>query len=86
MTPKPFVFQVTMPDDIQFNHEVILDLTWIEPRPHKPALHVVDRGTNFSSALFVDGKSAEDVWNAFISSKVSTYIGVPNILTHDFGS
>ena len=86
MAPKPFFFQVPIPDDIQFNHEVILDLRWIEPRPHKLALHVVDRGTRFSSALFVDGESAEDVWNAFISWWASIYIGFPNIHTHDFGS
>lgn len=55
MTQKPFQFQVTIPDDVQFNHEVILDLTWIELRPHRPVLHVVDRGTRFSSAIFVTG-------------------------------
>ena len=50
MAKKPFVFQVTMPDNIVFNHEVYLDLAWIEPRPRKPILHVVDRGTHFSAA------------------------------------
>ena len=33
---KPFVFQVTMSDKIQFNHEIIWDLAWIEPRSHRP--------------------------------------------------
>ena len=33
MAPNPLAFQVAMPDDIQFNHEVIIDLSWIEPRP-----------------------------------------------------
>ena len=30
MSPKPFVFQVSMPDDIMFNNEVIVDLMWLE--------------------------------------------------------
>ena len=47
MAPKPFLSQVTMPDDIQFNHEVIVDISWIEKRPHRPVLHIVDRVTHF---------------------------------------
>ena len=49
MSPIPYTFQVTMPDGIQFNNEIILDLAWIEPRPHHPVLHAVDRGTHFSA-------------------------------------
>ena len=59
MAPKPFVFQVIMPDDIQFNHETIVDLIWIEKRPNRPALHIVDRGTYFSAAQFVSGEDSE---------------------------
>ncbi len=77
MAPKPFVFQVTMPDNIVLNLEVMLDLMWIEPRPHTPVLHIVDRGTHFSAAEFLNGESAEDVWNSFISCCVSVYVGVP---------
>ena len=39
-----------MPDNIQFNHEIIIDLTWIEPRPHKPVLYIIDRRTHLSAA------------------------------------
>ena len=67
MAPKPLVFQVTMPDDIQFNNEVITDLTWIELRPHRPALNVVDRGSHFSAAVFLEVENAESVWNVFVS-------------------
>ncbi len=75
-----------MPDNIQFNHEIILDLTWIEPRPHKPVLHIVDRGTHLSAAEFLVGESSEDIWNTFISCWVTVYVGFPDILSHDFGS
>ena len=74
MASKPFLFQVSMPDDVQFNYEVILDLTWLEPRPHRPALHIVDRGTHFSAAEFLQGESAEDIWNTFVSCWFSKYL------------
>ena len=80
MAKKPFVFQVSMPDDIVFNHEVYLDLLWIEPRPHVPVLHIVDRGTYFSAARFVPKESAEAIWNTFVSYWVSIYVGFPNII------
>ncbi len=86
MASKPFLFQVSMPDNIQFNYEIILDLTWIEPRPHKPVLNIEDRGTHISAAEFLKGESSEDVWNTFISTWVTVYVGFPNILLHDFGS
>ena len=61
MEPILHTFQVTMPGDIQFNHELIRDITWIEPRPHRPLLHIFNRGTQFSATKFVSGESAEDV-------------------------
>ena len=85
MEPKPYAFQINMPDDIQFNYEVILDLSWIEPRPHRPVLHTVDPSTHFSEAKFVRGESAEDVWNTLVTCWISPYVGFPDILTHDFG-
>ncbi len=56
MAPRSYVFQDTMPDSIQFIHEVIMDLSWIESRPHQPVLHVVDRGTHFSATKFLKGE------------------------------
>ncbi len=29
MAPKPFVFQVTVPDNIVFNHDIYFDFVWI---------------------------------------------------------
>ncbi len=79
MAWKPFIFQVTMPDEILFNHEIILDLAWIEPRPHRPVLHIVDRGTRFSASKFVYGECAKSVWNTFVSLWVTAYVGFPNV-------
>ncbi len=82
MAPKPFVFQVTMPDNIVFNHEIYLDLMWIEKRPHPPILHIVHRGTHFSASTFLKSENAVDVWSASVTVRVSYYIGFHSILTH----
>ena len=86
LSPKPYSFQVTMPVEIQFNHEIIIDFSWIEPRPHRPVLHIVYGGTHFSAAQFVKGESAVNVWNTLISCWVSVFVGFPNIVTNDYGS
>lgn len=49
----------------------------------KPALHVVDTHTHFSSAIFLSGKSTKDVWNAFLVSWASMYLGYHDKLRVD---
>ena len=83
MSPKPFVFQVSMPDDIVFNNEVVVDLMWLDG---KPVLHIVDRGTHYSAASFVTDESAETTWNTLVRCWVSLYTGFPCIIAHDKGS
>lgn len=83
LAPKPYVFQISMPDLMQFNHEIIVDVFFIDG---KPVLHVVDRGTHFSASEFLQGQSAEAIWNALINCWVSVYVGFPNVLSHDQGS
>ena len=85
MAPEPLVFQVTMQDDIQLNREVIMELTCIEPRSQKRAIQVVDRGAHLSAAVFLEGENAESVWNTLVSCWVSIYIGLPNVVKHDYG-
>lgn len=63
MAPRPYLFSVTIPDKIVLNHEVYMDLVWLEKRPVPPFLHIVDRGTHFSVAEFLEGESAIDQWN-----------------------
>lgn len=82
MPPKPFAFQVSMPDDTQFNHEIIVDLFCIDK---KPALHAVGRGAHFSAAKFLQGESAIHVWSALIDCWISACVGFPNALSHDQG-
>ncbi len=70
-----------MPDDMIFNHEIFVDLMWIEKLPHAPFLHIVDHGTRFSAATFVRSENSIDAWNAFVTCWEAVYFSFPNALT-----
>ncbi len=55
--PKLFLFQFTLPDNILFITKVMLDLMWIELRPHTPVLHTVGHGTKFSVPEFLTSEA-----------------------------
>jgi hypothetical protein len=67
-------------------------------RPHKvrikrcftcglPLLHVVDEATRFQAARWLDnGISAVRVWEALRMSWIDTYLGPPDLVTHDSGT
>lgn len=63
---KPYTFKASMPaDDFLFNHEVEMDLFWVEG---SAALHIIDRGTRYSVVKFLHSQSAEAIWNILIDS------------------
>ena len=66
-----------------FNHEIQVDLFWIES---KPVLHIIDRGIRYSIAKFIENHSAEHLWNSIVENWVCIFGGFPNILAHDQGS
>lgn len=81
---KPYRFRVSIPPEkIIFNEEISLDLMWLGKRP---VLHVVDTHTNFGSASFLRGQSAEQVWNSFIECWCAIYTGYPTKMRLDQGS
>ena len=61
---KPFRFRAAFPPEhVIFNHEIALDLMWLEGQP---VLHIVDTHTHFQNAIVIKSKSTRDVWDAFI--------------------
>ena len=81
---KPSTFQVSMPmDDIFFYHEIEVDLFWIDS---KAVLHIIDRGTRYSVAKFVEKVSAEHLWNTIMDAWASLFTGFPQIISHDQGT
>lgn len=75
---RPFRFRASLPDDsIVYNHELALDLMWLDGRP---VLHVVDCHTSFQNAIFVSDKTPEGLWRAFTECWSTVYLGLPNVL------
>lgn len=52
----------------------------------KKVLHVVDEGTRFSAARFLDDESTATIWKNLIKCWVSIYTGLPNRIIVDQGS
>lgn len=50
---KPLTFQVHFPNDVVFNKQVRLDLFYLDG---KPVLHIINTGTNFPAARFLESK------------------------------
>lgn len=80
---KPLTFQVRMPDEVVFNKEVRLGRMFIN---NKPILHIIDVGTNFSAARFLTRQDAETIWNTFLYTSVTMYVGYPESMLTDQGS
>ena len=52
----------------------------------RPVLHIIDAGTQFSSASFLKESSTNTVWNTFVKIWSSMYVGFPESLLTDQGS
>jgi Reverse transcriptase (RNA-dependent DNA polymerase) len=66
-----------------FNQEVRLDLMYIDGRP---VLYVVDTGTVFGVATFLDEQSFGSVWNALLRCWSTMYVGFPMSMLTGQGS
>ena len=82
--PKPARFRVSFPtDQITFNHEIEVDIFWLDI---SPALHIIDRGTRYSVAKFMENESSEHVWDLIVEFWITVFTGYPQIISHDQGS
>ncbi|KAF4470944.1 Ribonuclease H, partial [Fusarium albosuccineum] len=52
----------------------------------KPTLHVVDAGTGFQAARFLRDLSAKETWEKLKECWLDTYLGPPDIVSHDAGT
>ena len=91
-SPRSVSFRVREADSTLFNHRLTLDLAWLPARKppyhraNRPALHIVDIGTRFNAAIFIDGESSTAVWNSFLQAWACMYIGMPSSILVDQGS
>jgi hypothetical protein len=80
--PKPLVFKASVPDEIIFGHELMIDMCSIGG---KVVLHVIDRGTGFQAAEFAVSQRASDLWEQFLRMWATRYMS-PDVITSDAGS
>ena len=69
--------------EARFNERIMVDVMKIDG---KKVLHVVDEGTRFSAARFLDDESTVTVWKTLIECWVAIYTGLPNRIIVDQGS
>jgi len=80
-TPRRFKF--TLKKDVDFNFEIIVDVMYLDG---DPVLHVVDAATSFQAARFLSNLSAKETWEALKMCWIDTYLGPPDVITHDAGT
>lgn len=74
----PFRFRTSLlPDQLVFNHDVIMNLMRLEDIP---VLHIADSHTNFQNVNFLRCKTSECIWESFDKCWASVYVGYPNVL------
>lgn len=85
----PQRFKFTLRDDsLQFNHEVIVDIMYLDigTGTAAPVIHIVDEATRFQAARFLKSMSAEHVWQTIRHCWIDTYAGPPDMIRHDAGT
>lgn len=79
---SPGRFRFTLKDDINFNYNVIVDVMYISGAP---LLHIVDEGTRFQAGKWLQDISAKHTWDILRTCWIDTYLGPPDLITHDAG-
>ena len=55
-------------------------------RATRPALHIMDVGTRFNAAIFIEGENSTEMWNSFLRAWSCLYVGMSSSLLFDQGS
>lgn len=71
------------PDELLFNHELAVDLMWLQKTP---VIHIIDTHTLYQNAEFLQDKSANAIWEVFLRVWVTLFVGFPNTLRLDHES
>ena len=53
---------------------------------NRPVLYIVDASTSFQAGRFLASLSAKETWEALKMCWIDTYLGPPDVLTHDAGT
>lgn len=78
---RHYRFRVSMPPkEIIFNHEVSIDLLWLDIQP---VLRVVCTHTHPGNAVWIKSKTAERIWKTFVECWSTLYVGHPRKIEGD---
>lgn len=81
LSKAPGRFRVSMPnDDLVFNRVVLMDLMYLDGRS---VMHIVDKDTLFSAAVFTRGERLDELWQLYVNTWANAYVGHPQILHVD---
>ena len=69
-------------ENVRFNERILIDIMYIGA---KPVMHIVDEGTRFSAARFLNEVSTIAIWQAITEFCVCIYTGLPNKMLTDQG-
>jgi hypothetical protein len=74
------LFKIRFSDEaVVFNRELRMDLG-LDVIDCEPSLHIIDAGTGFLAAVFLDGQDSSTVWNAFVMCRSCLFIVLGIIL------
>ncbi|EED15826.1 conserved hypothetical protein [Talaromyces stipitatus ATCC 10500] len=79
----PRRYRFTLHDDCEYNYEIVVDVMYLDG---KPVLHIVDWATSFQAARFLKSLSTKDTWEALRAAWIDTYLGPPDVISHDAGT
>ncbi|KAI1005021.1 hypothetical protein K3495_g3195 [Podosphaera aphanis] len=79
---SPGRFRFTLKDNVRFNYCIVVDIMYIDGNP---LLHVIDEGTKFQADRWLQNLSAKHTWDMLQTCWIDTYLGPPDIISHDAG-
>jgi hypothetical protein len=65
-----------------YNYSIYVDVMYIDG---DPILHVIDEATRFQAAKWLRDLSAKHTWETLQYYWMDTYLGPPDLITHDAG-
>jgi hypothetical protein len=81
---RPARFKFTLHDDCEFNHEISVDIMYLDG--NRPTLHIVDTATSFNAARFLRDITAKHVWESLRLCWIDVYQGPLDWIITDAGT
>jgi hypothetical protein len=81
-SPGRFKFTLRTNDDPIYNYSIYVDIMYIDGNP---ILYVIDEATRFQAAKWLRDLSAKHTWETLRYCWMDTYLGPPDLITHDAG-